>query len=63
VAFTTWGVCVIDEIDFARAMGNLKVLVDHITDTEVRNAFLTVIAVLDGLNVRMIEMQMEEDDD
>jgi hypothetical protein len=52
-----------DEIDFARAMGNLKVLVDHITDTEVRNAFLTVIAVLDGLNVRMIEMQMEEDDD
>jgi hypothetical protein len=57
-----------DEIEFLRAYNNLRVLIGHSTDPEigpvnVRNALLTIAAMLDALNQRTIEMQAEEDDE
>ena len=52
-----------DEIEFARAMNNLKALTDHIQDTNTVNALKVVTHLLAALNDRVTEMQMEEDDD
>ena len=57
-----------DEIEFKRAYNNLRVLIDHITDdgdtrVHVRNAMLTVAAMLDGLHQRIDEMAATPDDD
>src|SRR5580765_6508002 len=53
---------VMDEIEFARAMNNLKALTDHIQDTNTVNALKVVTHLLAALNDRVTEMQMEEDD-
>lgn len=52
-----------DEVEFARVIGNLRVLTSHIEDVDIANAFKAVTAALAGLNQRIIEMQTEEDDD
>lgn len=63
-----------DEQEFKRAYTNLRVLIDHvgepdeqISKTHIRNAMLTIAAMLDGLNQRITEMQAsmqgEEEDE
>ena len=65
----TWRL-VVDEIEFMRAYNNLRTLIESSTDpdigpTSVRNALLTIAALLDDLNQRVLEMQAgdEEDDE
>lgn len=56
-----------DEVEFTRAYNNLRVLisaiegVDELSVVNVRNALLTIAAMMDGLNQRITEMQLEED--
>jgi hypothetical protein len=57
-----------DEIEFKRAYNNLRVLIDHIPDEgdtkiHVRNAMLTIAAMLDGLHQRIDEIAATPDDD
>jgi hypothetical protein len=52
-----------DEVEFARLIGNIRVLVKDVSDPVIRNPMLAMVAALDGLNERIIELQTEEDDD
>lgn len=63
-----------DEVEFTRAYNNLRVLIDHartVTEADdqpacnvhVANAMLTIAAMLDGLNQRITDLQVEEDDE
>lgn len=61
-----------DEVEFQRAYNNLRVLIESITEVSInetmpkihiRNALLTIAAMLDGLNQRITELQLEEDDE
>lgn len=60
---------VMDEVEFARAYNNLRVLItaidqpDQLSITNIRNALLTIAAMMDGLHQRITEMQLEEDDE
>ena len=58
-----------DEVDFLRAYNNTRTLIDsaRATDdpaafiTHICNAQLTMLAMLDGLNQRVTELQGEDD--
>jgi hypothetical protein len=55
-----------DEIEFNRAYTSVRTLIGYATDPEigpvnVRNALLGMLALIDGLNQRITEMQEEED--
>lgn len=60
-----------DEIEFKRAYNNLRVLIDHArTEDDIVaqrvhlcNALLTITAMLDGIHQRIVEMQVDEDDE
>jgi hypothetical protein len=52
-----------DEIEFKRSMNNLKVLIDAVAHVDARNALLVIMHLISGLNDRITEMQMEEDDE
>ena len=54
---------VIDEIEYSRLMKNLTVLVKDIPDPVIRNPMLAMIAALDALNERIIELQIGDEDD
>jgi hypothetical protein len=56
-----------DEIEFNRAYTSVRTLIGYATDPEigpvnVRNALLGLLALIDGLNQRITEMQEEEDE-
>ena len=57
-----------DEVELARTMKNLRVLVDATTEPDnvyahmnIKNALLTIMTVLYGLNERITEMQSEDE--
>jgi hypothetical protein len=57
-----------DEIETARNLRNLRVLIDHVTEPDnvyahvnIKNALLVIAAVLSGLDERITEMQVEDD--
>lgn len=52
-----------DEIEYKRLFNNLKVLIDNVTHVDTRNALRVMAHLVDGLNERITEMQMQEDDD
>lgn len=59
-----------DEIEFKRAYNNLRVLIDHVNEHDmsdsrvhIRNALLTIAAMLDSLHQRIDEMAATPDDD
>ncbi len=58
-----------DEIEFARNLKNLRVLIDHTTEpdnvyahTQIKNAMLVMSHLLQALDERITEMQQMEDD-
>lgn len=60
----TRGVCVIDEVEFQRAYNNLRVLINELRDDpRLHNPLLVIAAMLDGMNQRITDMQLEEDDE
>lgn len=52
-----------DEIEYKRSFNNLKVLIDNVAHVDARNALLVMAHLLDSMNERITEMQMQEDDD
>lgn len=57
-----------DEVAFLQAYNNLRVLIGHSTDPDlgpvnIRNALLTIAAMLDSLNQRITELAAAEEDD
>lgn len=60
-----------DEVEFARACANMRVLIEAVRAereplqmrTHICNALLTLTAMVDGLNNRINEMQAMDDDD
>jgi hypothetical protein len=55
-----------DEIMFQRAYSNLRTLIEHVSTEDgghVRNALMTIAAMLDGLNQRITELQTMEGED
>lgn len=51
-----------DEVEFQRAYNNLRRLIEDVRDDpRFSNPLLTIAAMLDGLNQRITELQVEED--
>ena len=52
-----------DEIEFKRMYNNLKVLIDNVSHVDARNALMVMAHLIEGMNERITEMQMEDDDE
>ena len=53
-----------DEVEFQRAYNNLRVLINELRDDpRLCNPMLVIAAMLDSLNQRITDMQLEEDDE
>ena len=57
-----------DEIEIARNLRNLRVLIDHTNEPDnvyahvnIKNALLVVASVLEALDERITELQVEDD--
>jgi hypothetical protein len=57
-----------DEIEFLRQYHTVRVLIGYSTDhemgpTNIRNALLGMLSLIDGVNQRVTEMQEAEEDE